>query len=148
MDGCVTKPLCSSSPTSLGPSLEEKLFSSCDLTANKKAHVSFKSQQPLAELGPRAKISAQFHSSDKARNWAWNPPGDLSSAFTIEMPPESPAPPPAAPTPTADTLPQTSNNGGERGNHLLSVTLSISVELTHNQRRACHLLDLFSTKPR
>uniref|UniRef100_A0A8C7QCC0 Synergin, gamma n=1 Tax=Oncorhynchus mykiss TaxID=8022 RepID=A0A8C7QCC0_ONCMY len=114
MNGWDIKQLCSSSPTSLGPSLEEKLFSSCDLTAQKKAQVSFKSQRTLAPY--RATVSAQFHSSTKARNWA-EAPGDLSSAFTIETPqPEAPAQGPTAPSPQADTRPpQTSSDAGVGG---------------------------------
>uniref|UniRef100_A0AAQ6IC59 EH domain-containing protein n=1 Tax=Anabas testudineus TaxID=64144 RepID=A0AAQ6IC59_ANATE len=72
-----------------GPSLEEKLFSSCDLTADRTAQVNFKSKQSLAEMGPRAKVSAQFQSSTKARNWA-AVSEDLSSVFTAEKVPESP----------------------------------------------------------
>lgn len=123
MNGCDINQLCSSSPTSLGPSLEEKLFSSCDLMAEKKAQVSFKSQRTLAPN--RATVSAQFHSSTKARNWA-EAPGDLSSAFTIETPqPEAPARGPTAPSPQADTPPpQTSSDGGEKINHFLTVSLS------------------------
>uniref|UniRef100_A0AAQ5Y472 EH domain-containing protein n=1 Tax=Amphiprion ocellaris TaxID=80972 RepID=A0AAQ5Y472_AMPOC len=56
-----------------GPTLEEKLFSSCDLTADKTAQVSFKSKQSLAEMTPRLKVSAQFQPSTKARNWAAAP---------------------------------------------------------------------------
>ncbi|XP_021438232.2 synergin gamma isoform X4 [Oncorhynchus mykiss] len=99
-----------------GPSLEEKLFSSCDLTAQKKAQVSFKSQRTLAPY--RATVSAQFHSSTKARNWA-EAPGDLSSAFTIETPqPEAPAQGPTAPSPQADTRPpQTSSDGAGVGGY-------------------------------
>ncbi|KAK6296704.1 hypothetical protein J4Q44_G00328460 [Coregonus suidteri] len=97
-----------------GPSLEEKLFSSCDLTAEKKAQVSFKSHRTLAPN--RATVTAQFHSSTKARNWA-EAPGDMSSAFTIETPqPEAPAPRPTAPSPAADTPPpQTSSDSGLGG---------------------------------
>ncbi|KAM9442483.1 synergin gamma isoform 17-T18 [Salvelinus alpinus] len=107
-------PTPSSHPKKPGPSLEEKLFSSCDLTAEKKAQVSFKSQRTLAPN--QATVSAQFHSSTKARNWA-EAPGDLSSAFTIETPqPEAPAPGPTAPSPTADPPPpQTSSDGGVGG---------------------------------
>ena len=123
MFGREVNPLCSS-PSCLGPSLEEKLFSSCDLTAAKKAQVSFRSQQPLAERGPRARVSTQFHSSTRARNWAL-PPGDLSSVFTVETPSKAP-PTPAAPTPAAGPRPppQTSSNGGERRSRLLSPSLS------------------------
>ncbi|CDQ58995.1 unnamed protein product [Oncorhynchus mykiss] len=112
-------PTPSSHPKKPGPSLEEKLFSSCDLTAEKKAQVSFKSQRTLAPN--RATVSAQFHSSTKARNWA-EAPGDLISAFTIETPqPEAPALGPTAPSPAADPPPpQTSSDGGEKINHLLT----------------------------
>uniref|UniRef100_A0A8C7KAW4 Synergin gamma n=1 Tax=Oncorhynchus kisutch TaxID=8019 RepID=A0A8C7KAW4_ONCKI len=107
-------PTPSSHPKKPGPSLEEKLFSSCDLTAEKKAQVSFKSQRTLAPN--RATVSAQFHSSTKARNWA-EAPGDLSSAFTIETPqPEAPALGPTAPSPAADPPPpQSSSDGGVGG---------------------------------
>uniref|UniRef100_A0A8C1V602 Synergin, gamma n=1 Tax=Cyprinus carpio TaxID=7962 RepID=A0A8C1V602_CYPCA len=46
-----------------GPSLEEKMFTSCDLTADKKAQVSFKPHQALSELSPRVQVTAQFHSN-------------------------------------------------------------------------------------
>uniref|UniRef100_A0A8C8HWJ1 EH domain-containing protein n=1 Tax=Oncorhynchus tshawytscha TaxID=74940 RepID=A0A8C8HWJ1_ONCTS len=109
-------PTPSSHPKKPGPSLEEKLFSSCDLTAEKKAQVSFKSQRTLAPN--RATVSAQFHSSTKARNWA-EAPGDLSSAFTIETPqPEAPALGPTAPSPAADPPPpQTSSDGAGVGGY-------------------------------
>ncbi|XP_055736266.1 synergin gamma-like isoform X5 [Salvelinus fontinalis] len=109
-------PTPSSHPKKPGPSLEEKLFSSCDLTAEKKAQVSFKSQRTLAPN--RATVSAQFHSCTKARNWA-EAPGDLSSAFTIETPqPEAPAPGPTAPSPTADPPPpQTSSDSAGVGGY-------------------------------
>ncbi|XP_041918771.1 synergin gamma isoform X2 [Alosa sapidissima] len=82
-----------------GPSLEEKLFSSCDLTAHGKAQVHFKQHKPLAHLGSRAASSgqAQFQPSTKARNWA-QASEDLSSAFvTTETSPEAPASASAAP---------------------------------------------------
>ncbi|XP_052323580.1 synergin gamma isoform X7 [Oncorhynchus keta] len=109
-------PTPSSHPKKPGPSLEEKLFSSCDLTAEKKAQVSFKSQRTLAPN--RATVSAQFHSSTKARNWA-EAPGDLSSAFTIETPqPEAPALGSTAPSPAADPPPpQTSSDGAGVGGY-------------------------------
>uniref|UniRef100_A0A3P8Z3Q3 EH domain-containing protein n=1 Tax=Esox lucius TaxID=8010 RepID=A0A3P8Z3Q3_ESOLU len=91
-----------------GPSLEEKLFSSCDLTAEKKAQVSFKPQR--LHVPNQAPVSAQYQTSTKARNWA-EAPGDLSSAFTVERPPEAPTQAPAAqPPPT-----QTSRDGGVGG---------------------------------
>uniref|UniRef100_A0A8C2PWZ0 Synergin, gamma n=1 Tax=Cyprinus carpio TaxID=7962 RepID=A0A8C2PWZ0_CYPCA len=71
-----------------GPSLEEKMFSSCDLTADKKAQVSFKPRQALSELSSRAQVTAQFHSSTRARNWAQTQ-DDFNSAFIIETAPES-----------------------------------------------------------
>ncbi|KAE8295179.1 Synergin gamma AP1 subunit gamma-binding protein 1 Gamma-synergin [Larimichthys crocea] len=46
----------SSQSTFQGPSLEEKLFSSCDLTADKTAQISFRPKQSLAKMGPRAKL--------------------------------------------------------------------------------------------
>uniref|UniRef100_A0A673KJ95 Synergin gamma-like n=1 Tax=Sinocyclocheilus rhinocerous TaxID=307959 RepID=A0A673KJ95_9TELE len=84
-----------------GPSLEEMLFSSCDLTADKKAQVSFKPRQALSELSPTSQVTAQFHSSTRARNWAQTQ-DDFNSAFIIETAPESlPAiqAPPAADNP-------------------------------------------------
>lgn len=87
----------SSLPCSSGPSLEEKLFSSCDLTADKKAQVNFKPCQAMSELGPRARVSVQFQSSCRARNWA-QCSDDFSVAFTLEKIPE---PPTTSPVPTA-----------------------------------------------
>ncbi|XP_077421611.1 synergin gamma isoform X3 [Vanacampus margaritifer] len=82
----------SGSQTSLqGPSLEEKLFSSCDLTAGKTAHLNFKARQTLTAMSPKARVSAQFQSSSKARNWA-AASGDLGlkSVFVTERLPEAP----------------------------------------------------------
>uniref|UniRef100_M4ABK0 Synergin gamma n=1 Tax=Xiphophorus maculatus TaxID=8083 RepID=M4ABK0_XIPMA len=76
-----------------GPSLEEKLFSSCDLTADKSAQVSFKSKQSLAQMAPRARVSSQFSASPKARNWA-SATEDLSSVFVTEKTQEAAASPP------------------------------------------------------
>ncbi|XP_058489251.1 synergin gamma isoform X2 [Solea solea] len=78
-----------------GPSLEQKLFSSCDFSADMTAHVSFKSRRSLAEMGPRAKVATQFQPSTKSRNWA-AAPKDLSSLFIQAKPPEAPVP--AAPS--------------------------------------------------
>ncbi|XP_044057846.1 synergin gamma isoform X3 [Siniperca chuatsi] len=94
-----------------GPSLEEKLFSSCDLTADKTAQVSFKSKHSLA-LGPKVKVSAQFESSTKARNWA-AAPEDLSSVFVAEKLPEAPVSAPSVPPSAADSSPQTSSDSGQ-----------------------------------
>uniref|UniRef100_A0A671QIV1 EH domain-containing protein n=1 Tax=Sinocyclocheilus anshuiensis TaxID=1608454 RepID=A0A671QIV1_9TELE len=66
-----------------GPYLEEKMFSSCNLTADKKAQVSFKPHQALSELSPKSQVTAQFHSSTRARNWAQTQ-DDFNSAFIIE----------------------------------------------------------------
>ncbi|XP_049915849.1 synergin gamma isoform X6 [Epinephelus moara] len=97
-----------------GPSLEEKLFSSCDLTADKMAQVSFKSKQSLAEIAPRTKVSAQYHSSTKARNWAVAPE-DLSSAFVTEKRPEVPVSAPSVPPSAAESTPQTSSDSAGVG---------------------------------
>ncbi|XP_054649356.1 synergin gamma isoform X9 [Dunckerocampus dactyliophorus] len=72
-----------------GPSLEEKLFSSCNLTAHKTAQMNFKSKQSLTKMSPRAKISAQFQASSKARNWA-TATGDFGSIFIADRLPEAP----------------------------------------------------------
>lgn len=109
-----------------GPSLEEKLFSSCDLTADKTAQVSFKSKQSLAEMGPRAKVSTQFQSSTKSRNWA-AAPEDLSSVFVTEKPPEAPLSAPSVPRSAADSSPQTSSESGERSACLLDFIASSSL---------------------
>uniref|UniRef100_A0A3B5Q1J1 Synergin gamma n=1 Tax=Xiphophorus maculatus TaxID=8083 RepID=A0A3B5Q1J1_XIPMA len=82
-----------SQPSFQGPSLEEKLFSSCDLTADKSAQVSFKSKQSLAQMAPRARVSSQFSASPKARNWA-SATEDLSSVFVTEKTQEAAASPP------------------------------------------------------
>lgn len=113
-----------SSFTPLGPSLEEKLFSSCDLTADKMAQVSFKSKQSLAKMGPRAKVSAQFQPSTKARNWTVASE-DLSSVFTAKLP-EAPVPAPSVPSSAADSSPQTSSDSGERSACLLDLIASSS----------------------
>uniref|UniRef100_A0AAQ5ZXM1 EH domain-containing protein n=1 Tax=Amphiprion ocellaris TaxID=80972 RepID=A0AAQ5ZXM1_AMPOC len=101
----------SSQSTFQGPTLEEKLFSSCDLTADKTAQVSFKSKQSLAEMTPRLKVSAQFQPSTKARNWA-AAPDDLSSAFTTENLPEASVSAPTHPSPATGSSPQTSSESG------------------------------------
>ncbi|XP_051521313.1 synergin gamma isoform X2 [Myxocyprinus asiaticus] len=92
----------SSSQTAFkGPSLDEKMVSSCDLTADKKAHVSFKPWHALSELGPRAQATTQFHSCSRSRNWGQTQ-DDFSSAFIIETASESlpvAQAPPAAETP-------------------------------------------------
>ncbi|XP_077941420.1 synergin gamma isoform X4 [Gasterosteus aculeatus] len=104
----------SSQSTFQGPSLEQKLFSSCDFTAGETAPVSFKSKPSLAAMGPGTKVSTQFHSSTKARNWA-AAPEDLSTVFVAEKPPECPVSAPGAPTPGVDPSPQTSKDSGGVG---------------------------------
>ncbi|CAL8362397.1 unnamed protein product [Merluccius merluccius] len=97
----------SSQTTFQGPSLEEKLFSSCDMSADKRALVSFKAQQALAEMAPRPKVSACFRPSAMARNWANAATEDLNSVFTIQTSqPAAPVPPPPAPGSAAATSPE------------------------------------------
>ncbi|XP_067866582.1 synergin gamma isoform X3 [Heterodontus francisci] len=83
-----------SAQNSQGPSLEEKMFASCDLSTPKKAHIKFNQSQPLAEIGSKAPVSTQFQSSAKACNWAIQTES-LDGVFTADMPkdpePESPA---------------------------------------------------------
>lgn len=95
-----------------GPSLEEKLFSSCDLTADKSAHISFKSKQSLAQMTPRAKVSSQFSASPKARNWA-AATEDLNSVFITEKAQEAPVSPPDHQPPSAAG--PSSQTGSESG---------------------------------
>ncbi|XP_057694066.1 synergin gamma-like isoform X2 [Corythoichthys intestinalis] len=104
----------SSSQTSFqGPSLEEKLFSSCDLTADKTAHLNFKPRQTLTEMSPRARVSAQFQSSSKARNWATASADlNLQSVFVMQIPPEATASGPDV-VPTAAN--PSSQSSGQRG---------------------------------
>ncbi|XP_076002675.1 synergin gamma isoform X2 [Genypterus blacodes] len=97
-----------------GPSLEEKLFSSCDLTADKTAQFRFNSKRSLADMAPRTQVSAQFHSSTKARNWA-EASADLSSVFAAKMKPEASHSAPAVPTPAPDSSPQNSTDCGGVG---------------------------------
>ncbi|XP_026880498.2 synergin gamma isoform X7 [Electrophorus electricus] len=78
-------PAPSSQPKQAGPSLQEKLSSSCDLMAEKKAQVTFRPRPALCELKPRAQVTVQFPSSSRARDWANS--DELSSAFTTETPP-------------------------------------------------------------
>ncbi|XP_058853884.1 synergin gamma-like isoform X2 [Acipenser ruthenus] len=88
-----------------GPSLEEKLVSSCDLRASKQAQVHFKSSQPLAEMGHKAPVSAHFQPSTKARNWGIAD-SNLRAVFTVEAPPPPPQPastPAKAPPPANET---------------------------------------------
>lgn len=116
-----------------GPSLEEKLFSSCDLSADRTAQFSFKSRQSLAEMGPRTKVTTQFHSSNKARNWA-AAPEDLSSVFVSEKLPEAPVSAPGAPPSAAASSPQTRSDSGERSACLLDfIASSLPCFAAHNQ---------------
>ncbi|XP_053278380.1 synergin gamma isoform X3 [Pleuronectes platessa] len=104
----------SSQSTSQGPSLEEKLFSSCDLTADKMAQVSFKSRQSLADMGPRSKVSSQFQSSNKARNWAVASK-DLSSVFVTAKAPEAQVSAPSVSPSAVDPSSQTSSESAGVG---------------------------------
>uniref|UniRef100_A0A3Q2TZT7 Synergin gamma n=1 Tax=Fundulus heteroclitus TaxID=8078 RepID=A0A3Q2TZT7_FUNHE len=99
-----------SSQSSFQPSLEEKLFSSCDLTADKSAHVSFRSKQSLAQMAPRAKVASQFSASPKARNWA-AATEDLSCVFVAEKAQEASASSPHHQLPSADS--PSAQSGGD-----------------------------------
>ncbi|XP_075892529.1 synergin gamma isoform X4 [Nelusetta ayraudi] len=101
----------SSPSTFQGPSLEEKLFSSCDFTADKTALVSFKPKQSLAEMAPAAKLSTQFQSSRKSRNWAVAPK-NLSSVFVTEKPPGAPVSAPVVTPSAAEPSPQSGSDSG------------------------------------
>ncbi|XP_067864395.1 synergin gamma isoform X2 [Heptranchias perlo] len=83
-----------SAKNSQGPSLEEKMFASCDLSMPKQAHIKFNQSQPLARIGSKASVSTQFQPSAKACNWAIQTE-NLGGVFTADMPkdpePESPA---------------------------------------------------------
>lgn len=139
---------------SSGPSLEEKLFSSCDLTVDKKAQVNFKSRQAMSELAPRAPVSVHFQSSSRAHNWA-QCSDDLSAAFTVEKTPE---PPTASPAPTAaEAQPhQASSASGESralrvfhlsfklGGAQLAAVLCLSCSINHKVLLHIILEDAFS----
>ncbi|XP_038670324.1 synergin gamma isoform X1 [Scyliorhinus canicula] len=83
-----------SAKNSQGPSLEEKMFASCDLSMPKQAHIKFNQSRPLANIGPKASVSTQFQPSAKACNWAVQT-ANLGGVFTADMPkdpePETPA---------------------------------------------------------
>uniref|UniRef100_A0A4W3IGM9 Synergin gamma n=1 Tax=Callorhinchus milii TaxID=7868 RepID=A0A4W3IGM9_CALMI len=81
-----------SAQNSQGPSLEEKMFASCDLSAPKQAHVVFNKPQPQASIGCKASVSPQFQPSVKACNWAVQNE-NLRGVFARETPKEpEPAP--------------------------------------------------------
>uniref|UniRef100_A0A4W3ING1 Synergin gamma n=1 Tax=Callorhinchus milii TaxID=7868 RepID=A0A4W3ING1_CALMI len=81
-----------SHPSKSGPSLEEKMFASCDLSAPKQAHVVFNKPQPQASIGCKASVSPQFQPSVKACNWAVQNE-NLRGVFARETPKEpEPAP--------------------------------------------------------
>lgn len=128
--------------------MEEKLFSSCDLTADKTAQISFRPKQSLAKMGPRAKVSTQFQSSTKSRNWA-AAPEDLSSVFVAEKLPEAPVSAPSVPPSAPDSPPQSSSDSGERSACLSDFTASSSLPcfaavLTHNQSGSGKFIHSFS----
>ncbi|XP_041054388.1 synergin gamma isoform X4 [Carcharodon carcharias] len=83
-----------SHPSKSGPSLEEKMFASCDLSMPKQAHIKFNQSQSLADIGSKASVSTQFQPSAKACNWATQTE-NLGGVFTADMPkdpePETPA---------------------------------------------------------
>ncbi|XP_072557093.1 synergin gamma isoform X3 [Paramormyrops kingsleyae] len=90
-------PITSSSSSAFkGPSLEEKLLSSCDFHASGQAQVNFKARRLLAQMGPREQVAAQFQPSSRARNWA-GASDELSKVFAVESPAtQAPPAPPAA----------------------------------------------------
>lgn len=99
------------------------------------AQVSFKSKHSLDKMVPKAKVSAQFESSTKARNWA-AAPEDLSSVFITEKLPEALVSAPSVPPSAADSSPQTSSDSGERSACLLDFIASSSLPCfaaVHNQ---------------
>lgn len=88
----------------LGPSLEEKLLSSCDFHASGQAQVNFKPRRLQAQMGHRGQVAAQFLPSSRAQNWA-GASDELSKVFTVESPAtQAPLAPPAA-----------AKDSGERG---------------------------------
>lgn len=105
------------------------MFSSCDLTADKKAHVSFKPRQALSELNPRAQVTTQFHSSTKARNWAQTK-DDFKSAFMTGMAPE--LLPAAQAPPVADNPPiqPTSASGEKKTSVILQACQLLKINTT------------------
>ncbi|MEQ2217653.1 hypothetical protein XENOCAPTIV_017910, partial [Xenoophorus captivus] len=98
------------------------LFSSCDLTANKSAHISFKSKQSLTQMAPRAKVSSQFSASPMARNWA-TATEDLSSVFVMEKAQEAPVFSPNHQLPSAANPSAQTSSDSER-----SFLITVSVE--------------------
>ncbi|XP_072445887.1 synergin gamma isoform X2 [Chiloscyllium punctatum] len=74
-----------SAKNSQGPSLEEKMFASCDLSMPKQANVKFNQSQPLADIGSKASVSTQFQPSAKACNWAIQTE-NLAGVFTTDRP--------------------------------------------------------------
>ncbi|XP_061682592.1 synergin gamma isoform X3 [Syngnathoides biaculeatus] len=96
-----------------GPSLEEKLFSSCDLTAGKTAHLNFKPRRTLTEMSPRARVSAQFQSSGKARNWTTSSRDlGLEAVFVTERIPQCTAAGPGVAPTAAEAPPQSAGDSG------------------------------------
>lgn len=73
------------------------------------AQFNFKSKQSLDRMGPKTKVSVQFQTSDKSRNWALASE-DLSSVFVI---PHAPASAAILRSAAADSSPQTSSDSGE-----------------------------------
>lgn len=69
-------------------------------------------------MGTRAKVSVQYQSSTKSRNWALASE-DLSSVFITENLPGAPVSTPIVPPSAADSSPKTSSDSGERSARLL-----------------------------
>lgn len=89
------------------------------------AQITFKPKQSLDKMGPKTKVSVQFQTSGKSRNWA-SASEDLSSVFVI---PNAPASAAIIPTAAADSSPQTSSDSGERSAFFGLNSCSFSVAL-------------------
>ena len=90
------------------------------------AQVSFKSRQSLADMGPRYKVTTQFQSSNKARNWAVASK-DLSSVFVTAKVPEAPVSAPSVCPSAVEPSSQTSSESGERSACLLDFVAASSL---------------------
>lgn len=77
-------------------------------------------------MGPVAKVSTQFQSSSKSRNWAVAPQ-DLSSVFVIEKQPGAPVSAPVVPPSAADSSLPTGSDSGERSACLLDYIAASSL---------------------
>lgn len=84
-------------------------------------------------MGSKTKVSVQFQSSGKSRNWA-SASEDLSSVFIV---PNAPAPAPITPSAAAGSSPQASSDSGERSAFLLDWMAAPSLSLWHNSSDRC-----------